>query len=181
MAIWTPDIYTTTWNFASEAHQGQTVPGTKLPYINHIANVTMEVMTAIANTANVANPNLAIQCALLHDTIEDTTVTYESLVVHFGHEVANGVMALTKNENLPDKATKMVDSLARIQQQPHEVWMVKLADRISNLQPPPGFWDKPKIHRYREEAEMIQTSLGAANDYLAQRLTEKIQAYERFC
>ncbi len=176
MTLWTPDVYTKAWNFATDAHQGQKVPGTEQPYINHLGNVAMEVMRAIAVTPTVQQPDLAVQCALLHDTIEDTAVTYEVVAAEFGSEVAAGVLALSKDPALP-KEKQMTDSLARIRQQPYEVWMVKLADRISNLQQPPRHWRPEKIRRYRAEAEMILETLGEANECLARRLEEKIVAY----
>ena len=167
MVLWTPDTYTKAWNFAADAHRGQRVPGTERPYINHLGNVAMEVMRAIAATPTVQQPDLVVQCALLHDTIEDTAVTYEVVAVEFGPDVAAGVLALSKDLALP-KSEQMADSLQRIQQQPGEVWMVKLADRISNLQ---------TIQRYKAEAEMILEALGEANEWLAVRLREKIIVY----
>ncbi|NEZ63460.1 bifunctional (p)ppGpp synthetase/guanosine-3',5'-bis(diphosphate) 3'-pyrophosphohydrolase [Leptolyngbyaceae cyanobacterium CCMR0082] len=176
MTLWTPDMYTKAWNFAADAHRGQRVPGTERPYINHLGNVAMEVMRAIAATPTVQQPDLAVQCALLHDTIEDTAMTYGRLVAEFGPEVAAGVLALSKDSALPKEA-QMADSLQRIRQQPEAVWMVKLADRISNLQKPPKHWGVEKIRRYGVEAEMILEALGEANAWLAQRLAEKIVAY----
>ena len=176
MTLWTPDTYTKAWNFAADAHRGQLVPGTKRPYINHLGNVAMEMIRALAATPTVEKPDLAVQCALLHDTIEDTAVTYEVIEETFDSGVAAGVLALSKNPELP-KAEQMADSLARIRQQPGEVWMVKLADRISNLQGPPRHWGQEKILRYETEARMILEALGAANGWLAQRLEEKIVAY----
>ena len=178
MNLWTPEAYTKAWNFAADAHQGQLVPGSQRPYINHLGNVAMEVMRAIAATP-VAQPDLAVQCALLHDTIEDTPVTYNALAADFGLAVAAGVQALSKNARLP-KARQMADSLGRIRQQSGEVWMVKLADRISNLQPPPKHWGQEKIRQYGAEAEMILDSLGEANQWLANRLAEKIVAYRAY-
>jgi (p)ppGpp synthase/HD superfamily hydrolase len=58
-----------------------------------------------------------------------------------------------------------------------EVWMVKLADRITNLQPPPGHWDAEKIERYREEGRAILNELGKACVYLAERLDLEISKY----
>jgi (p)ppGpp synthase/HD superfamily hydrolase len=55
--------------------------------------------------------------------------------------------------------------------------MVKLADRITNLQPPPGYWDAEKIERYREEGRVILNELGKACVYLAERLDLKINKY----
>ncbi len=68
--MWNQDQYIAAWNFSTESHNGQLLPGTDLPYINHIANVAMEVMSAIARQPTLEKPNLSIQCALLHDTLE---------------------------------------------------------------------------------------------------------------
>ncbi len=180
MTTWNPDKYIDAWNFSSVVHNGQLVPGTQNPYINHIGLVTMEAMTAVANSDNINNPDLLIQCALLHDTIEDTECTYETIKHEFDTEVADGVLALTKDANLPTKVERMKDSIARIKKQPTEVWMVKLCDRITNLQPPPKHWNKNKIKAYLGEAKLILESLGKANDYLADRLEIKIDNYVDF-
>ena len=177
--IWNRDLYTTAWNFASRVHQGQLVPGTDIAYINHIGNVAMECLAVIGAT-EVEDPDLLIQCALLHDVIEDTDTGYEQVAAEFGAEVADGVAALSKNKNLDDKTAQMTDSLQRIRQQPQEVWMVKLADRISNLQPPPAHWDSAKMKRYRDEATAILQALGSASDFLAARLAQKIADYAIF-
>ena len=180
---WNSDLYLHAWNFASRAHVGQFVPGTEVPYINHIGNVAFEAMAAAAR--GVDDPDLLIQCALLHDVIEDTAVTYDVVQAEFGAVVADGVLALTKDDTLATKDERMRDtspysartSLARIQAQPPEVWMVKLCDRIVNMQPPPAHWDADKVAYYREEAKQILDALGPANAYLAERLGEKIAAY----
>lgn len=175
--IWNPDKYMSAWNFASHAHQGQTMPGSEIAYINHIGNVAMEAMTAVALSTNIKYPDLLVQCALLHDVIEDTDCTFDEIETLFGTAVANGVQALSKNPDYPTKSAKMADSLARIKAQPHEIWMVKLADRITNLQPPPKHWDQQKIAYYRIEANLILEALGSANPYLANRLQQKIDRY----
>ncbi len=180
MNIWNPDKYTRAWNFASIAHHGQVVPSSKIPYINHVGNVAMEAMRAIAVDDKINNPDLLIQCALLHDVIEDTSVTYEQIKEEFGVEVAEGVLALSKNKNFPSKLEQMKDSLTRIRQQPDEIWMVKMCDRISNLQPPPKHWNQDKINNYRQEAMLIEEKLGEANEYLAQRLQQKITEYGQY-
>jgi (p)ppGpp synthase/HD superfamily hydrolase len=121
--------------------------------------------------------NLALHCAILHDTVEDTSLTQEELEKQFGLSIAAGVMALTKNDSLNSKSEKMLDSLHRICQQPREVWMVKMADRIVNLQPPPFHWSKEKKQKYREEAVIIYEHLKEASEYLADRLLQKINQY----
>ena len=183
--MWDQDQYIKAWNFASVAHNQQLVPGTDNPYINHIGLVAMEVMSACSRQTIVRSTSeqatLAVLCALLHDTIEDTTTTYDDLVEQFGLEVAKGVLALTKDNALPTKQAKMVDSLNRIKQQPKDVWLVKLADRITNLQIPPAHWNKEKINNYSLEATLILTELGSANEYLGTRLKNKIADYQQYC
>lgn len=177
--LWSQEKYLRAWQFAARVHAGQRVPGTELPYIVHVGAVAMEVTAALAQGSRVDNPDLAVQCALLHDVIEDTSVGYEQVADQFGVGVAQGVFALSKDQRLPTKTEQMADSLRRIQQQPHEVWMVKLADRIVNLQPPPPLWSEQKIERYRQEAIHIWEALSPADPYLAQRLRAKIEIYPR--
>lgn len=169
------DRYTTAAQFAAAAHAGQTVTGTTLPYLLHVTLVAMEVSAALRAEPG-HDEGFAIQCALLHDTVEDTSVSYAQLVATFGQPVADGVLALSKDPTLP-KGEQMRDSLRRIQAQPHAVWLVKLADRIVNLQPPPQHWTTEKIAAYKEEARVILATLGAASPLLAARLAAKIAAY----
>ena len=172
---WSPDHYLRAARFAAEAHGGQKLPGGELPYLLHVSFVAAEVMAALA-TEPVAQPDLALTCALLHDTVEDTAVTVEQVAAEFGPAVAAGVAALSKDPALP-KEQAMADSLRRIQEQPREVWMVKLADRISNLERPPQHWKPTKVAAYRAEALVIADALGAASPYLLARLRARIAGY----
>lgn len=182
MPLWNQDRVLAAWNFASHVHKDQTVPGTDLAYINHIGTVAMEVMGAVSSSPEgIENPDIAILCALLHDTIEDTATSFDELRELFGQDVAEGVQALSKDKALPTKEAQMADSLSRIKTCSKEVWMVKLADRITNLQPPPAYWTKEKCAAYRSEAEVILGALGGAHALLAQRLKERIEDYTRHC
>ncbi|WP_299442842.1 HD domain-containing protein [uncultured Rhodospira sp.] len=184
---WCPDVALKAYRFAAEAHWNdalrQCVPGTNLPYLLHIGSVAMEVMAALAREDG-HDGTLAVQCAYLHDTMEDTATTYDDLLVRFGAPVADGVRALTKDPTIgadqakPDrKALQMADSLTRIRTQPPAVWMVKLADRITNLQPPPVHWSREKVSAYRQEAGRILDALSGVSPFLDQRLRDKISAY----
>lgn len=132
---WSQEKYICGYRFAAQAHREQLYPGTGLPYITHISLVSMEVIAALT-VEQVKNPDLAVQCALLHDVIEDMNVTYEKIREDFGEDVAIGVCALTKSNDIKEEY-RLADSLKRVQNQSTEVWMVKLADRITNLQSPP--------------------------------------------
>jgi guanosine-3',5'-bis(diphosphate) 3'-pyrophosphohydrolase len=97
----------------------------------HLCNVAIEIMIA-SDHSKEFNLGLAVQVALLHYTIEDTRTTKEELLIIFGNNVAEGVFALTKYENL-SKDMQMMDCLSKIKKQYKEIWAVKLADRITNL------------------------------------------------
>lgn len=171
------ETYQRTIKFATIKHleKGQTIPGTKISYVVHLSNVAMEVLIASQHSIDF-DLKFAIQVALLHDTLEDTSATSIELTEAFGIEVAEGVSALTKNANLP-KDAKMLDSLNRTKKLRKEVWAIKLAERITNLQAPPAHWDKPKIIAYRNAAIIILEILQGGNQYLGNRLTNKIAAY----
>lgn len=173
--IWSQDLYQKAIRFAGNVHANQKIPGSDLPYIIHLSNVCMEVMTALC-AEETENPDLAVLCALLHDTIEDTGVSSNDIEVLFGKEVSEGVQSLTKNSGI-SKELRMADSIERIKLQPKEVWMVKLADRITNLQTPPSSWTDEKISNYKNEAEYILKHLGSASILLKERLEQKIKNY----
>lgn len=170
------DAWLPAWIFAAETHAKQTMPGSECPYLQHLGHVAMEILQAHQYQA-LPDLNLAMMCAILHDSIEDQGVSHDLLVQKFSQAVADGVLALSKRDDLP-KAEAMADSLARIRLQPPSVWCVKLADRISNLSsPPPPHWSGGKAALYAGEGETILGALGDAHVYLAERLRQKIGRY----
>lgn len=72
-----------------------------------------------------------------------------------------------------------MDSLSRINEAGKETGIVKLADRITNLQQPPGHWTNDKIRDYLGEARLISRMLHDKNEYLNTRLEVKIAEYEK--
>ena len=86
---------------------------------------------------------------MLHDTIEDTNVTYENVKKEFGEEVANLVEGVTKISALEDKASS--DSKAEnfrklilATSKDIRVLLVKLADRLHNMRTIQFVKDKDK-------------------------------------
>lgn len=173
-------IYQETIKFAAQRHleNNQKVKGTDLPYIVHLCNVAMEVFMAASKTDGF-DLAFAVQVSLLHDVIEDTSTTYEEISEKYGSEIADAVQAITKDGKLP-KAFQTADSLSRIKKLRKEVWAVKLADRITNLQPPPNDWDKEKRTAYSKDAVLIREALKDGNQYLAERLHKKIDEYDKY-
>jgi (p)ppGpp synthase/HD superfamily hydrolase len=173
--MWDADAYKRALDFAARAHAKQTMQGSDLPYVVHLTKVAAEVMRACVEDTP-ADPTLAVLCALLHDSMEDAGVTKEQLAAAFGPRVADGVDALTKRESVP-KAERMADSLRRIVASPREIAMVKLADRITNLEPAPAHWSAEKRAGYREEAREILVALKGRCAPLEARLVVKITEY----
>lgn len=176
--MFSPDRYVAALRFAAAKHNGVTVKGSDLPYLVHVVSVTAEVIAALPVT-RVNDPDLAVVCALLHDTVEDTKTTVEEIAAHFGAGVAAGVSALTKDKTKAGDA--MGDSLRRIREQPPEIAIVKLADRITNLAPPPAHWTREKCATYRAEAGTIADALGYASAALEARLRERMLEYQQYC
>ena len=170
-----PEVWRPAWILAAEAHSEQTVPGRTANYLAHIGEVVLELISA-QFISPLDDLNLAVQCAILHDTIEDQGVTAAEIEERFGYAVAEGVLALSKSKELPQGAA-MQDSLDRILLQPRSVWCVKLADRVANLRSVPNHWTAKKIAEYRTEASLIVDTLGAANACLSARLRECIASY----
>jgi (p)ppGpp synthase/HD superfamily hydrolase len=70
--------YDAAWHFAAKAHRDQKLPGSNLPYLAHIGWVVGEILIALLHES-VSDPALAVQCAILHDVIEDTAIGYDAL------------------------------------------------------------------------------------------------------
>ncbi len=81
------------FRFAAKAHKGQKrVSGE--PYINHCLAVAIIL-------AELHVPPVVVAAGLLHDTVEDTSVTLEDLRADFGDEIAKLVDGVTKLSQLP--------------------------------------------------------------------------------
>ena len=178
--MFSQEEYLKALEYASIAHKEQKTPK-GMPYVVHITCVAMEVINACEQSKlDIEKANLAITCALLHDVIEDTNITYDDLYVDFSEAIANGVEALTKDNTLSSKQEQMKRSIEMLLEQPYEVQMVKLADRVTNLSTPPLHWDNDKKQAYLKEASFILSCLKNSNIYLSKRLEEKIENYKKY-
>lgn len=164
------DVY----NYAKMAHAKQTRHA-EVPYITHCVNVCNIVENF--SKKEKFNLKLAQKIALLHDTIEDTYVTYEDINKNFGKDVADGVMALTKNYNL-DKHMRLIDSLNRAIKTSKEAVIVKLADRAHNIQKINPNWDKEKAYSYLDDSKVLYATLSPYAKNLKSFLDKSILNYE---
>jgi len=170
------DLYHKALRLAAWAHYGQV---TKFgdPYVTHPVAASYEVLAA-QSAGEVFDVDLAALCAILHDVAEKSDVTIKSIRKDFGKKVAAGVAAMTKNESLP-KEEQLRESLVRILEEPKEVAIAKLADRISSMLPPPPEWPASRVETILQNAVMIRQMLGEASEFLAARLDRRIALYQK--
>jgi RelA/SpoT family (p)ppGpp synthetase len=144
------------YNFALEAHQHQKREE-GVPYIIHPVAVAKILTELKLDSATITT-------GLLHDTIEDTKVTYESVKEEFGEEVANLVEGVTKISELETKASKVSKAenfrkLILATSKDIRVLLVKLADRLHNMRTIHFVKDKDKIIRKAKETMEIYAPL----------------------
>ena len=86
------------YNFAESAHKGQ--------FRNSGEEFFIHPYNAAIILAELNMDDTTIIAGLLHDVIEDTSITYEDIVEEFSEEVANLVEGVTKLKNLRYKTKR---------------------------------------------------------------------------
>jgi (p)ppGpp synthase/HD superfamily hydrolase len=98
--------------------------------------------------------------ALLHDILEDTDVSYDTLASEFGVDVANLVQEVTHERRADDSGWYFpyLHSIRGI--------VLKFADRSSNLSRMEGVWDTKHIEKYLKKSKFWQSEDLQANDFI---------------
>jgi len=125
-----PEKLNKAYNFAVKAHENQRRDSGD-PYSIHpiaVANILTELKLDSATIAT----------GLLHDTIEDTYATYETIKNEFGQEVADLVDGVTKISVFENQATSTSKAenfrkLIIATSKDIRVLLVKIADRLHNM------------------------------------------------
>lgn len=117
--------------FATVSHSNQTRKATEIPYILHC----LEAGT-IASNLTLENGKVneeVVSAAILHDTIEDAFVSYETLKEVFNENVADLVMAQSedKTKTWIERKEATIDFLK--QNKSRDVEVATLADKLSNV------------------------------------------------
>jgi (p)ppGpp synthase/HD superfamily hydrolase len=123
------------YKFAEKAHRGQVRKYVDEPYINHPVRVMM-LLNTLCDPFNYE----LLSSALLHDTIEDCGVSYDTLKGEFSKGVADLVLEVTnysdqhklKEQGLSRKERNRLD-LEHLKTVSPNAKLIKLCDRICNL------------------------------------------------
>lgn len=114
-------------DFAEQMHKGQIRKGDKKPYVVH-----PKAVYSILKSFNVKDKVLLV-AAWLHDTIEDTTATYNIIKRKFNKEVANLVRQLSSDKQAINQIGKEVYLLKKMLKMDNNALTIKLADRLHNV------------------------------------------------
>ena len=161
--------------FAREKHHGVTRKFSGEPYVNHCIRVSDTV--ALHTTKATV-----ITAAVLHDTLEDTSATYEEIEEKFGTCVAVIVLALTNDDVEMAKAGGKRDYLAsKINTLTKDQLLIKLADRLDNVS---DLSDNKWSRKYCEETRHIfletltMENLNSSHIELLEQIHKRVLACE---
>ena len=151
-----PEKLDKAYNFAVKAHQNQKRASGD-PYSVHpieVANILTELKLDSAT----------ITTGLLHDTIEDTFATYETIKSEFGDEVADlvdGVTKISVFENTAGANSKVENfrKLILATSKDIRVLLVKIADRLHNMRTIKAISKEDKRQRIAQETMEIYAPL----------------------
>ena len=134
------------------AHKGQ-LRSSKEEFYLHPFNVAKIVVSLGMDSQSIA-------AALLHDTVEDTSVTLEDIKKDYGNEVAlivDGVTKLgkisysTKEQQQAENLRKMLMAMAK----DIRVIIIKLADRLHNMRTIDAVPDHKQLEKSAETLEVF--------------------------
>ncbi len=151
-----PEKLDKAYNFAVKAHKSQKRASGD-PYSVHpieVANILTELKLDSATIAT----------GLLHDTIEDTFATYETIKAEFGDEVADlvdGVTKISVFENTAGSNSKVENfrKLILATSKDIRVLLVKIADRLHNMRTIKAITKAEKRQRIAQETMEIYAPL----------------------
>jgi guanosine-3',5'-bis(diphosphate) 3'-pyrophosphohydrolase len=116
-----------------------------------------------------------LSAAILHDTVEDTSVTLEEIEATFGPRIRDLVAALTDDKNLPKEERKRLQVVHAPGLDP-DAKVIKIADKTSNaldvgLLPPTG-WSAQRRREYLAWSERVVAGCRGVNAALEARYDE---------
>ena len=151
-----PETLSKAYNFALKAHKNQKRDSGD-PYLIHpvaVADILSDLKLDSATTAT----------GLLHDTIEDTKITYKHVEKEFGKEVADLVEGVTKISELEGKiiASSKAENIRKLilaTSKDIRVLLVKIADRLHNMRTLDSIIDNNRKKRIAKETMEIYAPL----------------------
>ena len=151
-----PETLSKAYTFALNAHKNQKRDSGD-PYLIHPVAVADILTDLKLDSATIAT-------GLLHDTIEDTKATYNTVKKEFGKEVADLVDGVTKISELEGKIienskAENIRKLILATSKDIRVLLVKIADRLHNMRTLDSILNENKKKRIAKETMEIYAPL----------------------
>lgn len=163
--------------FGAAAHDGQTRKGDGSPYITH-------PLAVAAILAELHYDAVLLQSALLHDVLEDTSISPEEMAKRFGSQVVHIVQGVSKIQKIKEsdprrnQASSFIKMLQALIADPR-VLLVKLADRLHNMQTLDAFKREKQLRIIDETRRVyVELSKKLGMFYFANRLDDLAFRYE---
>ena len=159
------------FKFASEAHKGQKRKFTDIEYVVH----PIETANILWEATNHEATDDIIVSALLHDVVEDTKITIDTVEDTFGYKVKMLVSELTSVRKEQNKMGKKYYLLNKINNMSSDAFSIKLADRLSNIS---DLIDKKVpddfVKKYSAETTFLLQELKRDTNILQKKLKKSI-------
>lgn len=135
------------YNLSKKLHSGQVDRAGK-PYFNHIQRVFKSIRQKFPSDDSIAI------VALLHDSVEDTSMSISKIEKMFGKEISQSINAITKRNN------EEYSSYLRRVKRNKMARIVKLVDIKDNLNldrlPNPGLEDFKRVEKYKRAIKYLK-------------------------
>lgn len=144
-------------NFAIDCHKGQFRKDGKTPYIVHPLGVSSLIRKFIKEPVGDVSVTELMMAGYLHDVMEDCGCTYDSLREKFGVTVANLVREVTNDVEQIKVHGKDVYITNKMLKMSVPALIVKLCDRLDNLQDLGGFDLENQAKARKRNAVILNT------------------------
>ncbi len=149
--------------FAAVAHGLKERKGKQVAYISHPMAVALLLQKAGADEDVVI-------AGILHDTIEDTDVTYEDIEREFGKDVADMVNHVTEQDKSRSWVERKQKALEHVSEMSEEAVMVKSADVLHNM--------TEQLEDYKIAGDSMFENFNAGKQQQLERYEKLVKALE---
>ena len=164
-------------SFAVDCHKGQFRKDGKTPYIVHPLGVSSLIRKFIKQPVEDVSVTELMMVGYLHDVMEDCGLKLNDLRDRFGYKIANLVQELTNDVEQIKAQGKDVYIVNKMLKMSRPALIVKLCDRLDNLQDLEGFDLEKRTQVRKRNSVILQTVFRLRNDIpheLIQALTDEV-------
>ncbi|MEN9407657.1 MAG: hypothetical protein RLZZ455_873 [Candidatus Parcubacteria bacterium] len=150
--------------FATAAHEHQKRKGKEVSYIMHPLSVGLLLASSGA-------PEEIIIAGILHDTIEDTEVTYKDIEKEFGKHIADIVNDVTEQDKSLSWAERKRLALDHVATMHPDSLLVKTVDVLHNM--------SDQLEDYKKEGDSMFAKFNAGKEQQLERYEKLIEALQK--